>query len=92
MGQAGASWNRIDDGTSSMTSGLENVHDTISTVATLVDNESHGVQLPHGMTEEDAVKVYEQYITRDQYDPKLPITQCRQDVSKIQPFLYNSIQ
>lgn len=79
MGNVRFGGQSIDDGTSSMTSGLENVHDTISTVATVVDH-SHGVTLPEGMTEEAAVRIYEDYNTRHQYDPNLPITKCREEI------------
>ena len=71
----------VDDGTSSLTSGLENIQDTISTISTVVD-QSHGAVYPEEInTEEDALRVYEDYDTRHQYQPDLPITKYRQDVS-----------
>jgi hypothetical protein len=80
MGVTRGVWHDDDDGASSLTSGLESVHDSISTVPTLVDGAS-GVRLPDGMAEADAVKVFANYNTRHQYDPNLPITRCREDVS-----------
>ena len=78
MGVDRGGWRDADD-VSSLTSGLENIHDTISTVPTVVDP-SPGVRLPDGMTEEDAVRIYTGYNTRHDYDPALPITKHRQEV------------
>jgi len=64
---------------SSMASGLDNIHDTISTITA----HGHGVRLPEGMTEERALSVYDNYILRDRYPnryPNLPITRYRQEV------------
>jgi len=65
-----------EDGMSSVASGLDNVHDTISTMTA----HGHGVRLPEGMTEERALSVYDNYILRDIYNPNLPITRYRQEV------------
>jgi len=65
-----------DDGRS-MVSGLDDVHDTVS-IATV---HGHGVRLPEGVTEEMAVSIYENYNLQHRYDPNLPITRYRQDVS-----------
>ena len=66
-----------EDGRSSMVSGLDNIHDTISTMTV----HGHGVRLPEGMSEEKAVAIYENYNLQHRYDASLPITRYRQDVS-----------
>jgi len=65
------------DGRSSLISGLENIQDSISTVTL----HGHGIQLPEGMTEEMAVRIYDNYNLNHRYDERLPITRYRQDVS-----------
>ena len=60
-------------------SGLDNIHDTLSTVTA----HGHGVRLPEGMTEERALSVYDNYTLRQLYNPNLPITRYRQDVSPL---------
>jgi len=59
-------------------SGLDNVHDTISTMTAY----GHGVRMPEGMSEESAVGVYENYDLQHRYNTGLPITRHRQDVSQ----------
>jgi len=66
-----------DDGTSSLVSGLDNIHDTISTLTA----HGHGVRLPEGMTEERALSIYDNYVLQHRYNSSLPITHYRQDVS-----------
>jgi len=64
-----------DDGRS----GLDNIHDTLSTVTV----HGHGVRLPEGMTEERALSVYDNYTLQHRYNVNLPITRYRQDVSQL---------
>ena len=64
-----------DDGRS----GLDNIHDTLSTVTV----HGHGVRLPEGMTEERALSVYDNYTLQHRYNVNLPITRYRQDVSPL---------
>jgi len=61
----------------SLVSGLDNIHDTISTMTT----HGHGVRLPEGMTEDRALSIYDNYNLNHRYDTSLPITRYRQDVS-----------
>lgn len=66
------------DGRSSLITGLDDIQDSLST-ATM---HGHGVRLPEGMTEETAVRIYDNYNLHHRYDERLPITRYRQDVSQ----------
>jgi len=66
-----------EDGRLSLISGLESIQDSTSTVTV----HGHGVRLPEGMTEETAVRIYDNYNLHHRYDYRLPITHYRQDVS-----------
>ena len=68
----------MDDGMSSITLGLERVHDTLSVTTDHTGVTS--VLLPEGQTEEEAVQVYKNYNFTHEYDGNLPITQYRQDI------------
>lgn len=68
----------VDDGISSV-SMLEKLADTVSVVTDRTQVAS--VQLPEGMTEQQAVEVYQQYSFRHEYDASLSITKYREDVS-----------
>src|SRR6218665_1791021 len=67
-----------DDSVSSV-SMLEKLADTVSVVTDRTQAAS--VLLPEGMTEQQAVEVYQQYNFRHEYDANLSITKYREDVS-----------
>lgn len=67
----------VDDGISSV-SMLEKLADTVSVVTDRTQVAS--VQLPEGMTEQQAVEVYQQYSFRHEYDASLSITKYREDI------------
>jgi len=68
----------MDDGWESVMSGANTLPDTISTLTV----GGHEVRLPPGMTEEAAQLIYDNYNIRHHYDPSLPITRYKQDVSE----------
>lgn len=68
----------VDDSISSV-SMLEKLADTVSVVTD--HTQAASVQLPEGMTEQQAVNVYDRYNFRHDYDANLSIVKYREDVS-----------